>query len=186
MLEASEYGLAFTAQREAFVLTAYVDSPGRPLAIGAGDNDKNLKPGDTITLDEAVRRFVKRAEDFEADLNRVFGAAPLTQEMFDALFSLTYNIGGTQLRKQTELISAVIAYALTPHDRLLRDMAAYHLINAKFSNVTGPFNLSRRCREALIFVSRDYGDLTQIKCWPVGTDPRKDPPKLIPMPSFRP
>lgn len=180
----SEQGLAFVAQREAAVLTAYQDS--KNLAIGFGWNKPGLKDGDTITLDEAVASFVTLADAIaEKDVNRVFGAAPLSQQVYDAMFSLTYNCGGTQLRKETNLISAVIAYALTPTNKLLRDMAAWHIVNTKFSDVTGPFNLSRRCREALIFTQGDYGQLDMIKVWPVGKNPRSDPPDIVPMPVFR-
>lgn len=184
--QASNKGLQFNAQREAMVLTAHRDT--KNLAIGVGDNAPDLKEGDTITFDEAVARYQKRALDFEADVNRVFGAAPLSQQMYDALFSLTYNIGGTVLRAQKDLISAVIAHALTPGDRVLRDKAAYLLLGVKRTEEGGPFNLSRRCKEALIFINGDYGTLDLLKLWPVGTSPRNnppDPPQLVPMPVFR-
>jgi GH24 family phage-related lysozyme (muramidase) len=185
-MRVSPQGLAFVAQREGCVLTAYRDT--KHLAIGFGWNKPGLQEGDTITLDEAVAQFVEHSAVYDQDMARVFGAAPLSQQCYDALYSLAYNIGGTQLRKETDLISAVIAHALSPGDRVLRDKAAYHLTRARFNDESGPFNFSRRCREALVYIGGDYGDLTTLKMWPVGKSPRNvppDAPETAPMPVFR-
>ena len=179
--QASERGLAFCAAREACVLRSYLDT--KHLAIGFGDNDPSLKEGDTISLDEAVRRYVEKAHSYEASINKIFIGADLSQTTYDALFSLAWNIGATQLRKETQLITAIEAFGSDPKRAYFRDWAGFELTKAKM-DAKGPFNFSRRCREALILINADYGELTTLKLWPAHKTVRVDPPDLIPMPRF--
>lgn len=180
----SNAGLARVAAFEACVLTVYADvhSP----AIGFGQNDPALKEGDTITLEEAIGLFVKNAMVYEAAVNRLFADVALSQTQFDALFSLAYNIGGGNLRKERTLVDAVKAFAALPGDHVLRDKAGFAIIRAHWSEENGgPFNFSRRCREALLFVAGDYGDISTLKLWGPGLNPRTSQPALVAMPVFR-
>lgn len=185
VLSISEKGYAFVAAREACSLTAYADT--RMLAVGFGQNDPNLKPGDVITLDQAIALFLKEGQRIALSLTKIFAGYDLKQNVVDACFSTAYNIGLGSFARNEPLVSAVKAYAVHPADRLRRDAAGYQIINANYTLDMGPFNLSRRCREALVFVSGDYGDLSTLKLWPAGKSPKNNPPDLptlVPMPTF--
>jgi len=185
MFAVSEKGYAFVAAREACVLTMYPDSHNP--AIGFGQNDPTLKPGDVITLDEAIALFLKEGQRIAAALEKIFAGYDLKQNHVDCLFSVAYNIGTGALARNAPLVDAVKAFATHPTNRLMRDAAGYQIVRANYSDQTGPFNLSRRCREALVFVSGDYGDLSAMQLWPAGKSPKNtppDPPTVVPMPTF--
>src|SRR5690349_21190544 len=107
-MQASEKALAFAAQREACCLQAHLDTTR--WAYGFGWNKPGLKEGESTTWEEAIAQHVVNAAVYEADVNRVFGSAPLTQQQYDAIWIAALNIGGTQLRKESDLIAAVIAH----------------------------------------------------------------------------
>ncbi len=183
MLTISEKGYAFVACREACVLTAYPDS--RMLAVGFGQNDPSLKEGDTITMDEAIALFLKEGQRIAAFLEKTFG--PLQQQQADALWSLTYNVGTGTIRDNAPLVAVVKAYVASPKDGRLRDAVGYQILQTHPKDKPVPFNLSRRCREALVFVSGDYGDLRTMMLWPAGKSPKHTPPdpaQVVPMPTF--
>ena len=91
----SPAGRAALMTREGCRLTAYRDSVGIP-TIGVGHTGRASPPavtmGMSITLAEADRIFAQDLAPFEA---AVAGAVPgrLTQNQFDALVSLAFNIG---------------------------------------------------------------------------------------------
>lgn len=187
MFAISERCYAFVACREACSLTVYSDTHNP--ASGFGMNDPNKVVGQTITMDEAISSFVQEGKRIAAALDKTFAGVALQQNHVDALFSLSFNIGTGALARNAELVGAVKAFGPFQHDRSLRDWAGYQIVRANFSNTTGPFNLSRRCREAILFVQGDYGDLSTLQLWPAGKSPKNtppDPPTLIPMPRFLP
>lgn len=182
MWTASNNDLAFIAAREACVLRAYPDT--HSLAIGFGINDKKLKPGDTITYEEAIRRFLAAAANYEADINKLF-PDNLRPHEYGALFILDYNIGGTEMGKHRLLLDAAKNYGDRPKDRTLRGWVSYYMIMSKFSNVTGVFNPARRYREATLFETGDYGDISELKFLPANKTNRVDPYEKRPMPKFK-
>lgn len=96
----SDRGLKLTAAFEGLRLEAYQDSVG-VWTIGYG-HTKGVKPGDTITQQQALdllRQDVKSAED---DVNRLV-KVPLNQNQFDALVDFTFNLGGGALARSTLL-----------------------------------------------------------------------------------
>lgn len=187
MLAVSERGYAFVACREACVLTVYPDTHNP--ASGFGMNDLTKVVGQTVTMDEAILAFVQEGKRIAAALDRVFAGFDLKQQHVDACFSLAYNIGAGALSRNTGLVGAIKSFCTHPTSRQLRDAAGYQFVRANYSDDAGPFNLSRRCREAILFVSGDYGDLSTLQLWPAGKSPKAtppDPPTLIPMPRFLP
>jgi GH24 family phage-related lysozyme (muramidase) len=86
MFAVSEKGLAFVACREACSLTAYADT--HMLAVGFGQNDPSLKPGDTIALEHAIDLFVSKAKADAIQLTRIFDGVLLDQQHVDSLWSL--------------------------------------------------------------------------------------------------
>ena len=98
-------GLALLKEFEGLELQAYRDSVG-VLTIGYGHTSMAGKPvvkaGMKITKDQAeaiLKRDLKKYEDAVRNALRV----PVTQEMFDAMVSLCYNIGPAGFRKSSVL-----------------------------------------------------------------------------------
>jgi hypothetical protein len=175
----------FVAAREACVLTAHRDTA--LLAIGFGQNDASLDEGDTISMDRAIALLMVAADEYDRSLNIIFAGSALAQHQYDAAFSLMYNVGATWFRSYggRPLVKAVADHAASPGDRGLRDATGFAFVCAKYDPDAGPFNLSRRCREALMYVQGDYGDLSTLKLWREGKSPRHIPPdpfETVPMP----
>ena len=94
----STKGAEFIAQWEGIKLKAYKDTGG-VWTIGIGTiiypNGKKVKEGDICTKEEAYSWFKDYIVGVE-DLIHKSIKVPLTQNQFDALVSLIYNIGSTQ------------------------------------------------------------------------------------------
>lgn len=96
----SVYGLALIKQFEGCELRAYRDPVG-VLTIGYGHTGPDVKPGMTITQDQAdalLRKDVARFEKAVAGMAKV-----ATDNQFDALVSFAYNLGEEALRRSTLL-----------------------------------------------------------------------------------
>lgn len=101
-MKTSEAGLNFIKQREAFRSEAYQDSGG-VWTIGYGTtfiDGKPVQPGMKITEQEALALKAKDIEKFENIVNKSVKVA-LSQNEFDALVSLAYNIGGGAFARST-------------------------------------------------------------------------------------
>lgn len=86
---------------EGLRLVAYLDSVG-VWTIGYGDTGPDVVKGLTITKVQAEERLRKRLREFEGYINRAV-KVKLTQNQFDALVSLVYNIGPTNFNASTLL-----------------------------------------------------------------------------------
>ena len=60
--------------------------------VGLGHYGPDVDPNKTYTDAECMAFFEKDKQRFEADVNKVWHE-PMTQQMFDALFSMAYNHG---------------------------------------------------------------------------------------------
>jgi lysozyme len=104
----SPAGVALVKQFEGLRLAAYPDpgSGGDPWTIGYGttiypSGDK-VQRGDTITAEQAEEYLRHDLRKFESAVSRAV-LAPVSQEQFDALVSLTYNIGEGAFGRSTLL-----------------------------------------------------------------------------------
>ena len=86
---------------EGLRLVAYLDSVG-VWTIGYGDTGPDVVKGLVITKAQAEERLRKRLREFEGYANRAV-KVKLTQNQFDALVSLVYNIGPTNFISSTLL-----------------------------------------------------------------------------------
>lgn len=89
----SSSGIELICSFEGLRLNAYDDGVG-VWTIGYGTtviNGVKVKKGDTCTLEQAKKYMASDLKKFEEAVNRV--QVPLNQNQFDALVSLTYNIG---------------------------------------------------------------------------------------------
>lgn len=174
--------LAFIAAREGWALTAYPDT--HHLAIGPGLNDPSLVDGHTLSMQRTIEIFLTFMKQQTAALERVLPSEGLAANHWGAVQSLTYNIGVGGIKRNEPLLSAIIAFAAKPSDRVLRDKAGLQIVLANSNPDTGPFNLSRRCREAVLFTAGDYGNIDKMPFWDAGKNPHKSLPEQLPIPDF--
>lgn len=75
---------------------AYPDpgsADGRPWTIGWGATGPDVVPGTIWTQAECDARFLKDMQVYADQVSRAIGAAPTSQNQFDALVSFHYNTG---------------------------------------------------------------------------------------------
>lgn len=104
-MKTSPQGRQAIKQREGVVLTSYVDSVG-VLTIGVGHTSMaghpKVTPGMKITKAEAEEILSRDLKVFEKAVNDSV-SVKLTQNEFDALVSLAFNIGAGAFKKSTLL-----------------------------------------------------------------------------------
>lgn len=96
----SQKGINFIRSYEGLRLKAYTDSAG-VWTIGYGHTG-GVVPDMTITERQAVEYFKADIKSFENAVNK-YVSVPITQSMFDALVSFTYNLGAGTLKRSTLL-----------------------------------------------------------------------------------
>lgn len=92
----SKAGVDLIHSFEACKLEAYPDPgsrDGKPWTIGWGSTGPDIARGLKWTQAQADARFLVDLAKFEDGVTRLIGSAPTTQDQFDALVSLAYNIG---------------------------------------------------------------------------------------------
>lgn len=89
-MQVSVSGLALIAKFETLSLKSYPDRGG--YSIGYGHRAPEVRPGQTCTVEQAIEWLKTDAACVAEALNRLV-TVPLNQNQFDALASLTYNIG---------------------------------------------------------------------------------------------
>ena len=101
----NEIGLKLIAQFEGCYLQAYL-CPANVWTIGIGTtiypNGVKVKKGDKCTLEQAHEYLAHDMIEFEKTVNDSV-KVPLSQNQFDALVSLAYNIGSTAFKNSTLL-----------------------------------------------------------------------------------
>ena len=125
-------------------LTAY-RCPARVWTIGYGHTGKDVVAGMQISQREADWLFEKDIEKFAATVAPTFEGAQLTRNQFDALVSLSYNIGSLSAKAPT-LVRKVKA---NPNDPTIRAEFMKH-VNARVNGVLKPLPglMKRRAAEA--------------------------------------
>ena len=99
----SAEGINLICSFEGLELKAYLDS-ANIWTIGYGTiirNGVKVKKGDTCTIEQAKAYMASDLKSFEAAVNKV--KVPLNQNQYDALVSLTYNIGVNAFANSTLL-----------------------------------------------------------------------------------
>ena len=99
-MQTSQRGIDLIKRFEGLRLTAYDDGVGVQ-TIGYG-HTKGVRPGMTITEEQAVQFLREDLHSAERDIDRLV-TVHLCQHQFDALASLVFNIGGTAFRDSTLL-----------------------------------------------------------------------------------
>lgn len=101
----SKTGIDLISSFEGIRLNAYDDGVG-VWTIGIGTtiypNGVKVKKGDKCTLEQALEYLQHDLKSFEKTVNESV-KVPLSQNQFDALVSLAYNIGSTAFKNSTLL-----------------------------------------------------------------------------------
>ena len=104
-MKISSTGIKLISEFEGCYLDAYL-CPANVWTIGIGTtiypNGAKVKNGDTCTLEQANQYLAHDMKEFEKTVNDAV-EVDLTQNQFDALVSLTYNIGSTAFKNSTLL-----------------------------------------------------------------------------------
>jgi lysozyme len=104
-MKTSQVGIDLISSLEDTRFEAYDDGVG-VWTIGIGTtvypNGVRVKKGDSCTLDQAKSYFAHDLKRFEASVNNLV-KVPLSQNQFDALVSLVYNIGSGNFASSTLL-----------------------------------------------------------------------------------
>lgn len=100
-MKTGEAGIALIKEFEGCHLTAYL-CPAGVWTIGYG-HTQGVHKGQHITQDQADAFLHDDLSTFEQEVSRLLGSAPTTQNRFDAMVSLTYNIGGGAFARSSVL-----------------------------------------------------------------------------------
>ena len=99
-MKSSNNGIRLIQEFEGLRLTSYLCSAGVP-TIGYGatyyQDGSKVKLGQTITRDQADQLLKDHLKEFEDSLTGLLNKTKVNQNQFDALVSLNYNIGPTNL-----------------------------------------------------------------------------------------
>ena len=104
-MKTSSNGTSLIKEFEGFVANAYL-CPAKVWTIGIGTtiypNGVKVKKGDKCTLEQALEYLQHDLKSFEKTVNESV-KVPLSQNQFDALVSLAYNIGSGAFKNSTLL-----------------------------------------------------------------------------------
>lgn len=149
----SEAGRDLIAAFEGIVLKAYPDpgTGGKPWTIGIGHTSSAGAPvvtkGMTITRAQAFEILGRDLEIFEASV-RKYVKVPVSQQQFDAMVSLCFNIGGMAFAK-----SSIVRHINA--SRYLEAAASFDLWNKAASRVMAGL-VRRRAAERTLFEAGTY------------------------------
>lgn len=101
-LKMSQRGIHFLEDLEGCELTVYLDKAGHK-TVGVGHKNDSMVVGTKITQQQADELLEKDLLAAESAVNS-FVTAPINQNQFDALVSLTFNIGGSAFKHSTLLL----------------------------------------------------------------------------------
>ena len=101
MMQTSEKGFDLIRKYEGLRFAAYV-CPGGKLTIGYGHTGPDVYEGWKIDAEEANELLEHDVQRFERSINELVHV-PMTQGMFDALISFSFNLGAGALKGSTLL-----------------------------------------------------------------------------------
>lgn len=144
-MKVSSNGLALIKQFEGFRAQAYI-CPAGVLTIGYGSTGKHVKRGQVITEAEATALLIKDAARFERAVHAL--GLKLTQNQFDALVSLAFNIGTGNFASST-LVKRLKAGDMAG---AAAQFAVWNKARVKGVLIALPGLTRRRTAEAALFV----------------------------------
>jgi lysozyme len=140
-MQVSEKGRALITEWEGDKLRAYKDGGG-VWTVGRGHTGKDVFPGMEITEEESQRLFA--LDCAKHDINPFIQGCQTTQDQFDAMTSLTFNIGLEAFETST---------VLKMHRQRSYQRAADAFLRWKYDNgAMIPGLLNRRKAERLLYL----------------------------------
>ncbi len=142
-MKLSPEGLEFITREEGCRLTAYRDVAG-VLTIGVGHTGPDVSTGVTITMARAHELLAKDVARFEAAVDKAILGPHLTQNQFDAMVSLAFNIGAAAF--------AGSALARKYNSGDVHGAAQQFVVWNRAGGEYNPGLLGRRAREMTVFL----------------------------------
>lgn len=146
-------GANFIKEREGFKLQSYQDGAGI-WTIGYGHTGKNIKKGILINKKQADDFFSKDIAVFKTALNKLL-KYPVSQNMFDAMLSMMYNIGIGNFTNSTLLRELNKNKGIATSD-MERYFLLFNKITVNGTKVVSPGLTTRRKLEYMIFSEGNY------------------------------
>lgn len=166
----SKMGVAELASYEALILSPYLDSGGvKTVGIGSTSSDikdLNLWPWDKqLSIQEAVNLYVKSLSKYVAAVNKALTRLEIPQHQFDALVSITYNIGTSGMANSTFM-------KYVNQGRSDKDVVGAMARWNKDNGVVVKGLVNRRAKEAVLYTSGVYNSKGMVNLVPVNTSHR--------------
>jgi len=171
-MELSKLGYCALANYECLCLKPYLDSGGvKTVGVGSTISDIPDLPlwdwNKEISIEEAVRLYKKGLSKYVAAVNKELTRLEIPQTLFDALVSITYNIGTGNTKTNVGGMAGSTfmkrVNAGESLERIVQAMAAWNKDNGKV--VQGLIN--RRKKEANLILHGDYGTKGLVDLVPV-------------------
>ena len=155
-MKLSQNGVNFIKSHEALRLKAYQDSKGK-WTIGWG-HTKGVKPGDVITREQAEQfirdDFAWVARTLNADLVAGRDKPLVTQNEFDALCSLVFNIGSDAY------LDSTVRRKIKQGDKMAAARAFKMWVYSEHKFIQGLAN--RRADEVRLFLQSGQADIAAL------------------------
>ncbi len=153
-LRTTENGVAFIKAREGFRATAYWDYS--QYSIGYGSRCEANEYPNGITQEQADHLLRKKLQEFEKKLDEFLqkNNLTLTDAQYDALISLTYNIGSTWMNG-SRLAQCLIAQSCS-HNEFASAMGVWCHVTEKSGTSIHDGLIARRVLEIRLFLYGDY------------------------------
>ncbi len=171
-MQLSRKGALFVIRREALVTVAYPDGEpwedgpeaGQPrMSIYCGHQSRAVKPGDHGTIADAFATFEEDIEPRVDHLNKII-KVDVTQQIFDALFSLTYQSGNRYTMFDPRFKGPFVVETLNRAGSVVASALLPACDENKAGVKLGGLH-KRRLLEQKIWRDGDYGDLSTIPVW---------------------
>ena len=154
VLRTTENGVAFIKAREGFRSTAYWDYS--QYSIGYGTRCEANEYPNGITQEQADRLLREKLKEFEAKLDAFLEKNRLNvpDTQYDALISLTYNIGSTWMNGGR--LASYLASGSYTHNELASAMGIWCHVTDKSGTSIHDGLIARRILEIKLFLYGDY------------------------------
>lgn len=169
-MKMSDKGMCELASYEALILSPYLDSGGvKTVGIGSTSSDipdlASWPWNKTLSVEEAVEIYRKGLSKYETAVNKKLNKE-IPQHQFDALVSITYNIGVGGMANST-FMKLMLKGAASKD--ITNAMTAWNRDNGRV--VQGLVN--RRAKEASLFLTGQYASGGMVSLCPVDVKTHK-------------
>lgn len=137
----SKNGFKFLLSVEDIKYVPFKNKKGQ-YVVGLNHIGDDVIPDKTYTIEEIERFFETDRKVIETEVNKVFDGRFMTQNMYDALFSFTYNVGKLENTELGKMIKK------NPFDERIQDFWEYTYT----SNYKNTIAVKRRKLESTLYM----------------------------------